>query len=670
MTRRELFEAAAFVRLAPAAGPAIRRIEVFPVSYPVAAHFKFLTRPERPAVFVKITCEDGAYGWGQSVPIPTWSYETTESVVATLERYIAPALIGRDSADIAGAHAAMNKAISPSFSTGMPIAKAGIDLALHDLAGRRADKSVAALWGRTPLAAITLSWTINPTSLDEVEKLVEQGRARGYRNFNTKVAPDPAFDVEMCRRVRKLAPEAFLWADANGGYDLKNALAVTPRLAKAGVNVLEQPVAANRLTAFREIRNLRALPILLDEGVVSSVELEEYIKLGLLDGVAMKPARTGGLWDARRQVELLAHHKLMFLGSGLTDPDVALAAALQLYAAYGLKYPAALNGPQFLDGSFLKTPFAVTGGAIATPAGPGLGVEVDEERVRHGARTHILMPAGFAWRAATSTALELTENGLPVFAYNFGAQLKPGAPEHLARACYLHPVYAPDGTVVTDDFPKDHWHHRGISWMWPRVLVEGREYDLWACKGIYARFVRWIAREAGADRARLAVENGWFIEKRQVMRETVDIVVRPAAADRRVFDLSVTFEALGSRVEVAGAPENRKGYGGLSFRFAPRTGTVILTGEGKEAKDTDMVPHAWAELSGIFAGRKAGARVTIDPSHPGYPDGWCLRHYGFLGVNYPGLDPVAFQPGQPVAMKYRVEVWASPKQMPPATPAQ
>lgn len=114
-------------------------------------------------------------------------------------------------------------------------------------------------------------------------------------------------------------------------------------------------------------------------------DLEEFHKLGLLDGVAMKPARTAGLFDARRQVEYLEQNKLMFLGSGLTDPDVALAAALALYAAYGLKYPAALNGLQYLAGSFLKSPFQLKGGALRTPTGPGLGVEVDEEKVRKAA---------------------------------------------------------------------------------------------------------------------------------------------------------------------------------------------------------------------------------------------------------------------------------------------
>jgi L-alanine-DL-glutamate epimerase-like enolase superfamily enzyme len=211
---------------------------------------------------------------------------------------------------------------------------------------------------------------------------VAEGRKRGYRNFNVKVAPDPKFDLELCRMVKKLAPDGFLWADANGGYDEATALDVAPKLAGAGVAVLEQPLRPNRLTGYQRLKKQGALPIILDEGVVSSSDLEEFIKLEMLDGVAMKPARCGGLTDARRQIEIIEKRGLMFLGSGLTDPDVSLAASLVLYGAHDLKYPAALNGPQFLEGSFLEKPFDASGGEIAVPSGPGLGVEVDEAKIR------------------------------------------------------------------------------------------------------------------------------------------------------------------------------------------------------------------------------------------------------------------------------------------------
>lgn len=209
ITRRQALQVAA-ASLAKADRPVIGKVELFPAAYPFVGHFKFNRTSTRATIFVKITCEDGTAGWGQSVPAPTWSYETPEAALSTLEKYLAPALIGRDPFDIAGAHAAMSSAIRPSFSTGMPITKAGIDLALHDLAGRLRGQSMPERWGRKPLLRIPLSWTVNPLTLDETGKLVEQGQKRGYRHFNIKVAPDKKFDLELCRQMRKLVPDCFL----------------------------------------------------------------------------------------------------------------------------------------------------------------------------------------------------------------------------------------------------------------------------------------------------------------------------------------------------------------------------------------------------------------------------------------------------------------------------
>ncbi|NQT84580.1 mandelate racemase [bacterium] len=365
----------------------IERIEVFPVRYPTIGYFKFFegppgTPPGRPAVLVKVTADDGTIGWGESVPIPKWSYETLESAASTIENYLKPVLLGRDPFDIVGAHRVMNGAIAASFSTGAPITKSGIDMALHDLAGKASGLSLAQRWGCPAGGKITLSWTLNPRTLDETEKLIAEGKKRGYRNFNVKVAPDPVFDLELCKIVKKRAPEGFLWADANGGYDVATALKIAPKLADIGVPVLEQPLPPNRLAGYRQLKRQGALPIIMDEGVVSPADLVEFIRLDLLDGVAMKPARCGGLLPARRQVELLKDAGLMFLGSGLTDPGVSLAASLALYGAYGLRFPAALNGPQFLAKSVLKRPFKPVNGELPVPTGPGLGIEVDEEKVK------------------------------------------------------------------------------------------------------------------------------------------------------------------------------------------------------------------------------------------------------------------------------------------------
>lgn len=366
-------------------GARIERIELFPVRYPMAGYFKFFEgaqgAPGRGAVIIKVTTNDGIVGWGQSVPIAKWSYETLETATICLRDYYTPVLIGRDPVDIEGALKAMDLAIAPGFTTGMPITRAGIDIALHDLLGKIRGQSLHELWGQPAPEPLLLSWTVNVTKLDDVDGVMEEGRRRGYRNFNIKVAPDPAFDVELARAVRRGAPDGFLWADANCGYDPDTALRAAPMLADAGVDILEAPLRPNRISGYQALKRQGALPIFMDEGVVSPVDLEEFIKLGMLDGMAMKPARCGGLVSNRRQIELCEEHGLMWVGSGLTDPDISFAAMLGLYGAYGLKKPAALNGPQFLADQVLKTPIKVENGYAHVPQGPGLGIDVDEEKV-------------------------------------------------------------------------------------------------------------------------------------------------------------------------------------------------------------------------------------------------------------------------------------------------
>ncbi len=363
----------------------IDRIQLFPMRYPTHGYFKFLTGPHgaigRAAVIVKITADDGTVGWGQSIPVAKWSYETLEAATSAIRDYYAPALIGRDPTNIAGAHRIMDDVIKPGFSTGMPITRAGIDIALHDLTGKLLGVPLCELWGRPRGGPLTLSWTVNARTLHEVEALMAEGRQRGYRNFNIKVAPDPKFDVEMARVARKLAPDGFLWADANGGYDPSTALAAAPRLADAGVDVLEAPLRPNRISGYQALKRQGALPILMDEGVVSPVELVEFIRLNMLDGVAMKPSRCGGLMSNKQQIEIIEEAGLIWLGSGLSDPDISLAAALALYGAYGLKKPAALNGPQFLAADVLAKPLTIADGKAEIPTGPGLGIDVDEEKV-------------------------------------------------------------------------------------------------------------------------------------------------------------------------------------------------------------------------------------------------------------------------------------------------
>jgi len=360
----------------------IDRIDVFPLSYPFAGQWKFLEKGQgHTVVLVKVTADNGVVGWGESLPVPKWSYETLETAVVVLRRYFGPALLGRDPLDLDGAQAALDGALAPAFSTGMPLSRAGLDIALHDLAGKLTGRSVAGLWGRARGGPVVLSWTIAVSTLEEAEVQIDAGRQRGYRNFNLKIAPDAPFDVALASLVRRRVPDGFLWADANGGYDLETALEVAPKLAEAGVDVLEAPLRPNRISGYQALKRQGALPITMDEGLVSPVEVEEFIRLGMVDGVTVKVSRAGGLASAKRQVEIAQDEGLFWLLSGLTDPDVALAASLALAGAMGLERPAALNGPQFLTADVLVRPLAIHGDLAQVPDGPGLGVEIDEGKV-------------------------------------------------------------------------------------------------------------------------------------------------------------------------------------------------------------------------------------------------------------------------------------------------
>lgn len=367
-------------------------VEIGRFDYAVAGEFKFFRpdpdgRVRRPSVLVRLTDADGRTGWGQAVPVPSWTYETVETVLTTLRHYLAPLVLGRDPADFAGLHAAMNTAIRPAFSVGQPLCKAALDLACHDLAARQRGVPVSHLFGpppaSTPLSALTLSWTVASPKMDVIERQLADGAARGYRNFNIKVgAPQSAdYDLALARRVRAFAPHGFLWADANTGYTPDEALALAPRLRDAGVDVLESPLPPTQIRGYQALKRQAALPIYMDEGILAPDVAAEFIALECLDGIAMKPARNAGLWPSVQIVRQLRERGLGVLGSGLTDPDLSLAAAAHLFAWSGITQPCALNGPQFLADSLATPPLAPRADQLPLPTAPGLGLTLDARAV-------------------------------------------------------------------------------------------------------------------------------------------------------------------------------------------------------------------------------------------------------------------------------------------------
>jgi hypothetical protein len=261
---------------------------------------------------------------------------------------------------------------------------------------------------------------------------------------------------------------------------------------------------------------------------------------------------------------------------------------------------------------------------------------------------------GFRLADQSDKSLSVWEGSKPVFVYNHGVIRKPGVPADRARSTYVHPLYGLEGEVLTDDFPRDHYHHRGLFWAWPHVTVGDQHYDLWMLKGIEQRFERWLARETGEAAAVLGVENGWFIGDQKVMQERVWLRAYRASSEARALDLELTWIPLGQPVTLSGA--EGKSYGGLTLRFAPGTNTVITIPAGRTTQDLYMTNLPWTDLTRLLPGEQApsGAAIFVHLSHPEFPPQWLTRHYGVLCLGWPGIKAATFPPGQPVQCAYRV----------------
>ena len=262
--------------------------------------------------------------------------------------------------------------------------------------------------------------------------------------------------------------------------------------------------------------------------------------------------------------------------------------------------------------------------------------------------------ATFRFTEADDKSLGLFEGDRPVLVYNRGILRQPGVPADRARSTYIHPLYGLDGEVLTDDFPRDHYHHRGLFWAWPHVRVGTNHYDLWMLQGIAQKFERWLAREATTTNATLGVQNGWYVGERKVIKERVWLRVHAAAKDERALDLDFTWAPLGQPVTLAGA--EGKSYGGLTLRFAPGTNTLITIPSGATQRDLPMTNLPWADLTRLWTREQttSGAAIFVHPSHPGFPPQWLTRHYGVLCLGWPGVQEQTFNAGEPIRCRYRV----------------
>jgi L-alanine-DL-glutamate epimerase-like enolase superfamily enzyme len=366
----------------------IKSIEVFPVRLPMKA---VLTLPRGPSrtldegkrvALVRITDADGQVGWGEAGPSRRWSAETLESCVSSIRRYLAPAVIGHDLFDLAGLHAKMNRELASGLDPGQPIAKCAIDLAVHDLIGKRLGISVQSWLGAKRADAVPLARLVSATTPEEATRITREGLAEGYRGFKVKVGHNKPLDLDIVRAVVAAGAGAYVWPDANQGYTLEEALRMARGFEKLGITLFEQPVPMSDVYAMKKLISATGLVIALDEAAMGLPFVIELIRREAVEGLAIKVSKVGGLYYARQMCDLALNAGLTLIGSGLMDAPLGFAASVHLFAAYGIALPADLNGPQFIAEDYLAEPLPIERQIARVPAGPGLGVEIDESKLR------------------------------------------------------------------------------------------------------------------------------------------------------------------------------------------------------------------------------------------------------------------------------------------------
>ncbi len=338
-----------------------------------------------PRVFVRLQTSGGAVGWGEATPTPRWTYETTETIVSTLSKYLAPAVSGIEIWNFDALHRAMDRAIGPGVTAGSPLAKSAIDIAAHDALGHALGVPVHQLLGGCRRRDFDLSWMISVSQPDGARKLAEEGLEAGYEVFDVKVGMHgEAGDMHLVEATRDVVGERVIQVDANRGYALAAAMRQASRFGALGVTLFEQPLDGFNLSGYRKLCAQRDVEIGIDESLRSPADLIEYARADAIHVAVAKLQRNAGFYRSRQLCDAAVAAGLGLSMSGLTETDLGLAAGMQLAAAYGIS-PLQLNGPQYIETPFLSQRVWQGGGRVSLPEGPGLGVEIDENWVRNNA---------------------------------------------------------------------------------------------------------------------------------------------------------------------------------------------------------------------------------------------------------------------------------------------
>jgi muconate cycloisomerase len=331
---------------------------------------------------VRITADDGSVGWGEAASAPVMTGETLESIV-TAVHYLAPSLRGRDPADIEGALAAMDSRMYGNYG-----AKAAIEIALHDLAGKASGQPVHALIGAKKRSRLPLLAVVGGGDLDGDLADAEKKKAAGFTAYKIKVGVDTAEkDSARTRAVCKVLGSGLLISsDANQGFSTEQAIEYARKVQGCGLDFFEQPVEAADLAGMAAVAAAAGdVAIGADEGIHSLADIRRHQERKAARGVSLKAIKLGGLRGLAAAGALCDSLGMSVNVSCKTgESSVACAAALHVASVIpNIAWALTLTHIALAE-DVTAQPIATARGHVEALDRPGLGIEVDVNRVnRH-----------------------------------------------------------------------------------------------------------------------------------------------------------------------------------------------------------------------------------------------------------------------------------------------
>ncbi|WP_200878020.1 muconate/chloromuconate family cycloisomerase [Burkholderia paludis] len=362
----------------------IERVETFLVDLPTIRPHRLsvATMYGQTLMLVKVYCSDGVVGLGEGTTIAGMGYgpESPESMKLAIDVYLGPAMIGRDATRVRDLMAHLGKLVKVNH-----FSKSAIETALLDAHGKRLGVPVSELLGGRCRDRLPVAWTLasgdTANDIAEAERMLE---ARRHKIFKLKIgAKAPETDIRHVAEIKKaLGEQASVRVDVNMAWSETQAAWAIPALADAGCELIEQPVASPAALA----RLMRRFPVALmaDENLQGPESAFEIARNAGADVFAIKIEQSGGLFAAQQVAAIADAAGIELYGGTMLEGAVSTIASAHLFASFRhLQWGTELFGPLLLTEEILARPLDYSDFELTVPTGPGLGIELDEDRVRH-----------------------------------------------------------------------------------------------------------------------------------------------------------------------------------------------------------------------------------------------------------------------------------------------